>query len=66
MVGMATTLTECSLAQLYKRKDASGQFYGNPAFYIQHRLKKQSSAGQRIYRRPQSALTTHNSSTRVV
>ncbi len=37
---MATTLMECSLAQLYKRKDASGQFYGGPSFYIEHGLKK--------------------------
>ncbi|MGN8031643.1 alanine/glycine:cation symporter family protein [Pseudomonas sp. 22082] len=40
LVGMATTLMECSLAQLYKRKDASGQFYGGPSFYIEHGLNK--------------------------
>lgn len=40
LVGMATTLMECSLAQLYKRNDASGQFYRGPSFYIEHGLKK--------------------------
>lgn len=40
LVGMATTLMECSLAQLYKRKDAKGQFYGGPSFYIEYGLQK--------------------------
>lgn len=40
LVGMATTLMECSLAQLYKRRDASGQFHGGPAFYIEYGLNK--------------------------
>ncbi len=30
-VGMATSLIECSLAQLYKRREASGDFRGGPA-----------------------------------
>lgn len=40
LVGMATTLFECSLAQLYKRHNGSGQFHGGPAFYIQYGLNK--------------------------
>ena len=30
-VGMATSLIECSLAQLYKRREANGDFRGGPA-----------------------------------
>ncbi|MNM30844.1 Amino-acid carrier protein AlsT [compost metagenome] len=40
LVGMATTLFECSLAQLYKRHNGSGQFHGGPAFYIEYGLNK--------------------------
>lgn len=40
LVGMATTLFECSLAQLYKRHNGNGQFHGGPAFYIQYGLNK--------------------------
>ncbi|QXI25620.1 alanine/glycine:cation symporter family protein [Pseudomonas vanderleydeniana] len=40
LVGMATTLFECSLAQLYKRTDSQGHFQGGPSFYMQHGLKK--------------------------
>ncbi|PQA88568.1 alanine/glycine:cation symporter family protein [Hyphococcus luteus] len=40
LVGMATSFFECSLAQLFKRKEPSGDFRGGPAFYIQHGLKK--------------------------
>ncbi|WP_120997317.1 alanine/glycine:cation symporter family protein [Stutzerimonas urumqiensis] len=38
LVGMATSYFECSLAQLYKRREADGTFRGGPAFYIQHGL----------------------------
>lgn len=31
---------ECSLAQLYKRKDVRGQYYGGPSFYIEYGLNK--------------------------
>ena len=40
LVGMSSSFIECSLAQLYKRKDSEGQFRGGPAFYIQHGLGK--------------------------
>lgn len=30
-IGMATSFAECSLAQLYKERDANGQFRGGPA-----------------------------------
>ena len=41
LVGMATSFFECSIAQLFKRLEPSGNFRGGPAFYIQHGLKKQ-------------------------
>jgi len=40
LVGMSTTLFECSLAQLYKRHNGSGQFHGGPSFYIEYGLNK--------------------------
>lgn len=40
LVGMASSFIECSLAQLYKRKDSEGQFRGGPSYYIQHGLGK--------------------------
>lgn len=40
LVGMATSFFECSLAQLFKRREPSGDFRGGPAFYIQHGLRK--------------------------
>lgn len=33
-MGMATSFFECSLAQLYKRVDAAGNFRGGPAYYL--------------------------------
>lgn len=33
-IGMATSFAECSLAQLYKERDANGQFRGGPAWYM--------------------------------
>ncbi len=41
LVGMATSLFECSLAQLYKRAEPDGSYRGGPAQYIQHGLGKE-------------------------
>lgn len=38
VVGMATSLVECSLAQLYKRREPDGMFRGGPARSILHGL----------------------------
>ena len=38
LVGMGTSLVECSLAQLYKRRMPDGQFRGGPASSIIHGL----------------------------
>jgi len=35
LVGMASSLIECSLAQLYKERQEDGTFRGGPAYYIQ-------------------------------
>lgn len=40
LIGMMTSIVECSLAQLYKRKDADGNYRGGPASYILHGLGK--------------------------
>ena len=34
MIGSATAFIESTLAQVYKRKDANGDSYGGPAYYI--------------------------------
>jgi AGCS family alanine or glycine:cation symporter len=39
-VGMATAYAESSLAQLYKVRDADGQFRGGPSYYMARGLKK--------------------------
>src|SRR5690554_5792340 len=36
LVGMATSLVECTLAQLYKRSVGDGTYRGGPASYIIH------------------------------
>jgi len=41
LVGMATSLVECSLAQLYKYRDNGGTFRGGPATYILRGLGEQ-------------------------
>ncbi len=41
LVGMATSLIECSLAQLYKRTDEDGTYRGGPAQYIMHGLGRE-------------------------
>ena len=38
LLGMATSFFECSLAQLYKRRESDGGYRGGPAFYILHGL----------------------------
>ncbi|MNF39309.1 Amino-acid carrier protein AlsT [compost metagenome] len=38
LLGMATSYFECTLAQLYKRREADGTYRGGPAFYILHGL----------------------------
>ncbi|HBL97374.1 MAG TPA: sodium:alanine symporter, partial [Psychrobacter sp.] len=40
LIGMMTSIVECSLAQLYKRRDIDGNFRGGPATYILHGLGK--------------------------
>jgi alanine or glycine:cation symporter, AGCS family len=40
LVGMSSSLIECSLGQLYKRRDAEGQLRGGPSFYMKHGLGK--------------------------
>ncbi|MDH1263822.1 alanine/glycine:cation symporter family protein [Pseudomonas sp. GD03944] len=38
LLGMATSYFECSLAQLFKRREEDGTYRGGPAFYILHGL----------------------------
>ncbi|MGE0348957.1 alanine/glycine:cation symporter family protein [Hydrogenophaga sp.] len=38
LIGMATSLVECTLAQVYKRSTADGTYRGGPASYIRHGL----------------------------
>ncbi|WP_068830538.1 alanine/glycine:cation symporter family protein [Pseudomonas sp. BMS12] len=38
LLGMSTSFFECSLAQLFKRREEDGSYRGGPAFYIQHGL----------------------------
>ena len=40
LIGMATSLVECTLAQAYKRRLPDGSFRGGPATYIRHGLGK--------------------------
>ena len=41
LIGMATSLFECSLAQAFKRTDENGTYRGGPAQYILHGLGPQ-------------------------
>lgn len=41
LIGMATSLVECSLAQLFKRREPDGMFRGGPARSIIHGLGEQ-------------------------
>ena len=38
LLGMATSVFECALAQLFKRKQADDDFRGGPAFYMRYGL----------------------------
>ncbi len=38
LLGMATSLVECALAQLYKQKHVGDDFRGGPAYYMRHGL----------------------------
>ena len=40
IIGASSAFIESTLAQIYKRKDENGQFYGGPAYYIEHGLNK--------------------------
>lgn len=44
LVGMATAYAESTLAQLYKVRNADGQYRGGPAFYIAYGLKSNWAA----------------------
>lgn len=39
IIGASSAFIESTLAQIYKRKDEEGQFYGGPAYYIEQGLK---------------------------
>lgn len=43
LIGMCTSLVECTLAQIFKRSDENGTYRGGPAQYILHGL------GQKYY-----------------
>lgn len=40
IIGASSAFIESTLAQLFKRKDEDGNFYGGPAYYIEKGLKK--------------------------
>ena len=40
IIGASSAFIESTLAQLFKRKDDEGNFYGGPAYYIEEGLKK--------------------------
>lgn len=44
MIGSATAFIESTLAQVYKRKDANGDSYGGPAYYIETALHNKALA----------------------
>ncbi len=44
LLGMATSFFECSLAQLFKRREEDGSYRGGPAFYIEHGLGRRGLA----------------------
>ena len=37
IIGSASALIESTLAQIYKKRDASGGSYGGPSYYIERR-----------------------------
>ena len=40
IIGASSAFIESTLAQIFKRKDHEGHFYGGPAYYIEHGLHK--------------------------
>jgi AGCS family alanine or glycine:cation symporter len=44
MIGSATAFIESTLAQVYKRRDANGDSYGGPAYYIETALHNKTLA----------------------
>ena len=40
IIGASSAFIESTLAQIYKRTDGHGHFYGGPAYYIEHGLKQ--------------------------
>ena len=40
IITAASAFIESTLAQVYKRKDSEGRFFGGPAYYIEHALHK--------------------------
>lgn len=40
LMGMATSFFECSLAQLFKRRQSDGGYRGGPAYYLSHGVKQ--------------------------
>lgn len=44
MIGGASAFIESTLAQIYKRRDAEGDSYGGPAYYIETALQNKSLA----------------------
>lgn len=48
IVGMATSFFECSLAQLFKRREPDGKFRGGPAWYIEKGLGPKLGGGATI------------------
>ena len=44
LIGSATALIESTLAQIYKRRDSSGNSYGGPAYYIESALHSRGLA----------------------
>ena len=45
IIGASSAFIESTLAQIYKRKDENGVFYGGPAYYIEKALKAPKIAG---------------------
>ena len=45
IIGGATAFIESTLAQVYKRRDANGDSYGGPAYYIENALHNKLLAG---------------------
>lgn len=44
IIGASSAFIESTLAQIYKRKDENGSFYGGPAYYIEQGLKNHKLA----------------------